>query len=81
MARMAVVVRLASHRSLGVTATLHRLHWLPIEYNTNIKMAALAFKVSSAAVPIYLRDLLFVHLVCFIHQSATLQLSMFHITN
>ena len=43
--------------SLGATATLRRLHWLPIEWRIQHKIATLAFKARSAAAPNYLCNL------------------------
>ena len=58
-----VVVELvgsATYSSLGATATLRRLHWLPIEWriqHIQHKIATLAFKARSAAAPNYLCNL------------------------
>ena len=56
-----VVVGSATYSSSGATATLRRLHWLPIEWRVQHKMATLAYKARSAAAPNYLCNLISVH--------------------
>jgi hypothetical protein len=53
-----VVVGSTTYSSSGATATLRRLHWLPIEWRIQHKIATLAFKARSAAAPHYLCDLI-----------------------
>jgi hypothetical protein len=54
-----VVVGSATYSSLGATATLRRLHWLPIEWRIQHKTATLALKARAAAATIYLCNLVF----------------------
>jgi hypothetical protein len=56
-----VVVGSTTYSSSGATATFHRLHWLPIEWRIQHKIATLAFKAYSAAAPQYLCDLISVY--------------------
>ena len=56
-----VVVGSTMYSSSGATATLRRLHWLPIEWRIQHKIATLAFKARSAEAPNYLRDLISVY--------------------
>ncbi len=56
-----VVVGSTTYSSSGATATLRRLHWLPIEWRIQHKIATLAFKARLAEAPNYLRDLISVY--------------------
>ena len=53
-----VVVGAAAQTSSGTTATLQRLHWLPIEHRIQHKIATFKFKARSSAAPNYIRNLL-----------------------
>ena len=56
-----VVVGSATYSSSGATATLRQLHWLPIEWRMQHKMATPVFKAGSAAATNWLCNQISIH--------------------